>query len=140
MASVSTIIRKDKINKQGNVPIYFRIIKNRKPSYISSGISIPMEKWDDGNKRVKAGVKNSARLNSYLTNKFTEIQDTVFEYETISKSLTSKNLKEKAFGKKPVEFFPFADAAIQRCPAQPLIDAVMFCAVMSGFASGKTIK
>jgi len=33
-----------------------------------------------------------------------------------------------------------ADAAIQRCPAQPLIDAVTLLAVMSGCASGITIR
>ena len=33
-----------------------------------------------------------------------------------------------------------AEAAIQRCPAQPDIEAVTFDAVIDGFASGKTNK
>ena len=37
-----------------------------------------------------------------------------------------------------VELAIIAEAAIQRCPAQPDIDAVTFEAVIAGFASGST--
>ena len=99
MATVSVILRKDKINKKGEAPIHFRIIKNRKPSYIATGYMILPDKWDEKNKKAKPGFKNSGRLNSYLANKFTEIQDNVLEYETMSETLTSRNLKDKVFGK-----------------------------------------
>jgi integrase/recombinase XerD len=114
MATVTIIFRKDKFNQKGQAPIHFRIIKNRKVTYIASGIMISKEHWDEKKNKVKSNHKNSARLNSYITNKFTEIQDTVLEHETISKSLTSRMLKDKVFGKKPSDFFSFADEVVEK--------------------------
>lgn len=112
MTSVTIVYRKDKINAKNEAPIHFRIIKNRKASYIASGIMIPPHQWDEKKNKVKSTCRNSARLNSYLSNKFTEIQDTVLQHETVSKSLTSKNLKDKVFGKKPYDFFAFANDVV----------------------------
>lgn len=111
MASITIIFRKDKLNKKGVAPVHFRIIKDRRISYISSGIMIPEENWDEKNNRIKAKHKNSARFNSFISNKFTELQDEVFEHDTINKSLTSRQLRDKIYGKKPSDFFPFAEAA-----------------------------
>lgn len=113
MASVTIVFRKDKINAKNEAPVHFRIIKNRRISYLASGIMLPLSHWDEKKNKVKSVHKNSARLNSFISNKFTEIQDTVYEHETISKSLTSRNLKEKVFGKKPSDFFAFADDVVK---------------------------
>ena len=53
MATVSIIYRKDKLNKKGEAPVHFRIIKDRKVSYISSTIMLPEENWDFKNKKIK---------------------------------------------------------------------------------------
>ncbi|HCY89521.1 MAG TPA: site-specific integrase [Chitinophagaceae bacterium] len=112
MASVSIVYRKDKLNKKGEAPIHFRIIKDRKISYIASGILIPEDHWDSAKNKIKGKHTNSARLNSFLTNKFAELQDQVFEHETVSKSSTTRQLKEKIYGKKPEDFFAFADEVV----------------------------
>lgn len=114
MASITIVFRKDKLNARGEAPIHFRIIKNRIASYIASGIKIPPRQWDEKKNQIKSTFRNSSRLNSYLSNKFTEIQDTVLQHETTSKSLTSKNLKEKVFGKKPSDFYSFADEVVEQ--------------------------
>lgn len=118
MATVSIVLRKDKINKKNEAPIHFRIIKNRKVSYLSSGIMLPTENWDEKNLRIKSKQTNSARLNSLLSNKFSEVQDQVYEFETINKSLTSRGLRDKVYGKKPFDFFPFADEVCEEYLAQ----------------------
>jgi len=109
MASVLMVFRKDKLNKKDEAPVHFRIIKDRKISYISSGLMIHKDFWDEAKNKIKGKHPNSARFNSFLSNKFNEIQDQVFEHETVSKSNTTKQLKEQVFGKKPVLFFPFAE-------------------------------
>lgn len=114
MTSVAIVYRKDKLNARKEAPIHFRIIKNRKASYIASGIMIPAQQWNESKSKVKTTHPNSARLNSYLSNKFTEIQDTVLQHETTSKSLTSKSLKEKVFGKRPSDFFAFAGTVVEQ--------------------------
>jgi integrase len=114
MPSVSIVFRKDKLNKKGEAPIHFRIIKNRKPSYIASGIMLLKQCWDEKKNKIKSNHRNSARLNSFIINKFTEIQNAVFEHETNSKFLSSKNLRERVFGKKPSNFFEFADEVVAK--------------------------
>ncbi len=104
MPSVSIIYRKDKVNKKGEAPVHLRIIKDRKISYISTGILLPEDMWDEEKNKVKSKHKNSARLNSFITNKFAELQDQVFEHETVSKSTTTRQLREKNYGKKPSVF------------------------------------
>ena len=82
MASVTVVLRKDKVNKKGEAPIHFRIIKNRQISYISSTVIIPVVNWDEKNHRIKGKHPHSGRLNSFLSNKFNEIQDRVLALET----------------------------------------------------------
>ncbi|MEP7129008.1 MAG: phage integrase SAM-like domain and Arm DNA-binding domain-containing protein, partial [Chitinophagales bacterium] len=113
MPSVSIIFRNDKLNSKSLAPIHLRIIKDRKTNYISTGIMLPEKFWDEKNKKVKAGFPNSNRLNSFISNKFTELQDQVFEHETLSKSLTTRQLKNKIYGNKPSDFFRFADQACE---------------------------
>lgn len=113
MATVAIVFRKDKVNKKGQSPIHFRIIKNRKSVYITSGISVSKDHWDEKNLKVKPGHKNSARLNSFLSNKHTEIYNSVLQNEIESKSLTSSILKQKLFGESPQKYLPFADKVIE---------------------------
>jgi integrase/recombinase XerD len=112
MASVQTVFRKDKLNTKGEAPIHFRIIKNRKVSYVTSGLMMPESQWDFKNNKVKATHKNSGRLNAFISAKYTELQDQVLEFETNNKSLTTSDLKDKIYGKTPSDFFEVANDLI----------------------------
>jgi integrase/recombinase XerD len=114
MTSVSIVLRKEKANKAGKAPIHFRIIKNRRVSYISSSIMIEVDHWDEKNKKVKGKCPHSGRLNSLLYNRFNEIQDSILEMETHSKFQTSRQIKDKVFGNKPVDFFVFSYNALEK--------------------------
>ncbi len=113
MASVSIVYRKDKLNKKGQAPIHFRIIKDRKISYISTGIMISEEYWDFEKNKIKSKHPNSKRMKSMIDNKYAELQDEVFEKETYNKSLTSRQLRNKIYGMKPTDFFAFADSIVE---------------------------
>ena len=108
MSSVAIVYRKDKLNKKGEAPIHFRIIKDRKTSYISSGIMVPVENWDAEKIKIKSKQQNSARLNMQLTTRFAELQGEVIDQETFSKSLTSRQLRNRVYGNKPTNFFAIA--------------------------------
>ena len=56
MSSVAIVYRKDKLNKKGEAPIHFRIIKDRKVCYIASGIILHEDLWD--------AVKNKVNSNT----------------------------------------------------------------------------
>ena len=113
MSSVSIVYRKDKLNKKGEAPIHFRIIKDRKITHISTGIRVLEEFWDYNKNMIKSQHPNSKRIKSYIDTKFVELQDEVYSKETSQKSLTSKQLRDKIYGMKPTDFFAFADEVLE---------------------------
>jgi integrase/recombinase XerD len=118
MASVAIVYRKDKLNSRGEAPIHFRIIKDRKINYVSSGKMLHEKYWDDKKNRVRGSYPNSMRLNNYLLEKYREVNDAVLEDETNFKSLTSRKIKEHIYGKQPIDFFTFANKSITKYLAE----------------------
>ena len=118
MASVNIVFRKDKLNKKNEAPIHFRIIKNRKTSYITSGIMVHIDNWDFDKCKVKSKHTNSARTNSFLSTKFAELEAQVIEFETTNKSVSTIKLKEHIYGKSPKDFFQFADSIVEQYETQ----------------------
>jgi len=113
MASVAIVLRADKVNKKGLAPIHFRIIKDRKVSYIASSILIPIEQWDEKRLRIKSRYPNSSRLNSFLMNKFTEFQDQAYEFQTNQKPLTARLVKSKIQTIQGLDFFSYANSKVE---------------------------
>src|SRR5205809_6731734 len=70
--------------------------------------------WDADKYRVNLKHPNSERLNAYLARKAAEFKDEVLDQEKKHKSLTSRQLRDKIIGKKPTDFFKFADEANRR--------------------------
>jgi site-specific recombinase XerD len=75
---------------------------------------IPVDLWDAEKNRIKSKHANSKRFNSFLSNKFAELQDTVFAHETDTKSLTSRQLRNKIYGNKPTDFISFAENSLKK--------------------------
>ena len=121
MASLATILRLDKTNKKGESPVYFRIIKHRKVNCIDSGIKLEEKYWDKRREKIKPNHPNSKRLNSYLSNKYIEMQDKVFEYATEQKDFTTAKLKDAVIGKSPTSFWDFTETARKKYLAEDKI-------------------
>lgn len=117
MATITMELRKDKANEKGEAPIHFRVVKDRKSSRISSGLRVPIIYWDEKNKRIKKGFPNSTRFNAYLIQKLSELQEQIVSEEGLKKSMTTKQLKEKIVGKKPEDFFSFANEVVNNYKA-----------------------
>lgn len=109
MVSVKIIHRQDKKNANDEHPLYLRIIKNRKPKYISLGIYLKNDLWDDENKRVKKSHPNAGRLNNYIATKVSEAQGVAYEMETHNKTVLPHEIKEQIMGKAPESFLKYAD-------------------------------
>ncbi|MBK6523984.1 MAG: hypothetical protein IPG08_17695 [Sphingobacteriaceae bacterium] len=93
MATITVVLRTDRINKKGEAPINFFVVKHRKLTKVATGLMINPKLWDEKNKRVKGTHKNSGRMNSFLASKIAELNDSVLESETFSKSITTKQIK-----------------------------------------------
>jgi len=114
MATIATVLRKDKINKKGLAPIHFRITRHRKSRYISSSIYIEPKHWNKKKEIVKPSHPNSVQVNNHLSKKYSELQAEVLNLETTSKAITTPKLKEKILGANPKEFIPFAEKSLER--------------------------
>src|ERR1700744_3326940 len=62
--SIAKVFRRDKM-KEGKAPVYIRITKNRKTSYIATTLRLEERHWDDKQKKVKPSYPNSAQANTY---------------------------------------------------------------------------
>lgn len=108
MASVKILLWKSYKKKNGTYALVIRITQNRKPRYVFTGKYILPKDWDEKNSVVKRSHPNSARLNNYLQNKLTEVNNIALEAETTNKNNTSKALQKKVKGKtKGVSFFQY---------------------------------
>ena len=109
MATVSTVFRKDKLNKKGIAPVNFRVIKDRKIYYVTTDLKLTADEWDEKNTKVKPKHKNSVYWNNWLAAKNAELQNDMIEMNTNEKSLTGRQLRDGIYGKKPTDFFVFAN-------------------------------
>jgi integrase/recombinase XerD len=119
MGSVSIILRTNKVNKKGECPIAFRIIKDRKATLISSGYSIDPLHWDEDNKKIKSSAKNRdsketvARINAQITKRFGEIQNELIDIDGLNKRVSRKQIKEQLHGKTYQNFYEFAKKVVE---------------------------
>ncbi len=105
--SVKIVFRKEKMNNKGEAPLYIRIIKNRTPKYIALGVIVHKDNWDEENKRVRKGMKNSQRINNTIINKLAEAENQALELEKNSKNISSAEIKENIMGKESPSFFDY---------------------------------
>lgn len=108
MFSTKIQLKLNKLNVKGEAPIYFRIIKDRKTTYISSGISVKPNYWDENKSRVKKNHADSEIINKYLLQKEKDIVDNViknYKYEP-------KRIKQEVFDKNTTNFFEFSEPII----------------------------
>lgn len=69
MASIKLILRKNQVDNTGHCPLYIRIIKDRKTKFITAGVKLKENEWDELKQKVKKNHPNSARMNASLAQK-----------------------------------------------------------------------
>jgi len=94
--ATAKIVTWSRPNKDGQFPIGIKIWKNRKPSYIFEGYTLPTrEHWDAKKQEVKKSFPNSARLTNYLRKKLYEVTDKALEMETQKTAVSAFAIKEQ---------------------------------------------
>jgi len=110
MATTKLILKVEKENKKGKIPLFLRIIQDRKPSYISLGVYLKQNEWNDDEKKVKKTHPNSTRLNAYIAKKVAEAEAKMVELQTKQKRPSGKRIKAEIMGGAAVNFFEFTTA------------------------------
>ena len=113
MPTFKVFPNKLKLNKNGEAPIYMRLIKDRKPTYLSLGYHIKLEDWDFEKSRVKKSHPNSARMNNYIAQKLAEAQGHALDLEGKEKGINSKAIKKAVIGHVSQSFLKYADRYIE---------------------------
>lgn len=113
MASVKLIFKENKVDSNGEIPLYLRIIKDRKTKFISIGIKLKKEYWDDNQQIVKKKHPNSARMNAYIAQKIADAKDVAITLETKKGYTTSKRIKENILGKAAISFSQYFTEYLQ---------------------------
>lgn len=111
-SSIQLVLRKDKLNKKGTLPLYFRIIKNRKSTNIATGIRIEERFWDDQRKVVKTTHPNSVRMNNMLRTKETAILNSLLKTENKDLHVGVKEIKATLNGINNEDFFAVANSIV----------------------------
>lgn len=108
-ATVNIVMRRDKINRKGESPLYIRIIKNRKVSYVATGVSLTVENWDEQASKVKRTYPNSTRLNIALQTKLIKYREEVLKAETKDLKVIGSKIKTIIEENKSYSFFTVAN-------------------------------
>ncbi|QIG88497.1 site-specific integrase [Chryseobacterium sp. POL2] len=112
MATVKLILRTFQEDKNGECPLYIRVIKDRKAKFISTGYKFKPSQWDEEKQRVKKIYKSSARVNAFLAQKVADAEGQVADMERQTKSVSARKLKEAIKGKSSLNYF---DYSYNRC-------------------------
>lgn len=113
MASIKVFPKMNKINKQGLVPVYLRLTKNRRSKYIALDVYIDPKDWNEKTGKLRPGAVNAKQINSYLSIKEAEAEATSLEMESRSKFVSAYDIKSKLLGIAPGDFFTFFEKRIQ---------------------------
>jgi len=109
MVTVTVMLKKNKVNQDGEMPVYIRVIKGRKSKFISLGLKVHPSKWDASKLRVTGKYPNSARVNAFIGKKVSEAEIIAVSMETNEKYVTSNKIKEAILGRKSVSLIKFAE-------------------------------
>lgn len=109
MATTKIILKKDKIKADGSIPLYLRIIKDRKAKFISLGYSVLPQHWNDKDGTVRKSHPNAKWLNNYLAKKISDAQRASLELEATSEYTNPKRLKQSILGRSSEKFIPYAE-------------------------------
>lgn len=107
------ILKLNKADRFGNVPIWLRITQNRKSTYIATGYKCKPEEWDDDSKKVSKSVDHSILINGDLKKQIARIEKEVIEHRIMDQSLSITMVKNISINQSSkFDFHALAEAMI----------------------------
>ena len=109
MSTVKIIFNEAKINKKGEVPIWLRITKDRKPSYISIGVKVLKSQWNYEDSKVRKSHPNSQKINNFIAQKVAEAEAKALDSENSLSYTSSRKITKNIKGLTSISFSKFAE-------------------------------
>ncbi|MEP1152185.1 MAG: site-specific integrase [Balneola sp.] len=107
--SYTFISRPDKKNKYSQIPIYLRVIYNRKKSIYNTGIKIDSKHWNEGKSEVRKSHPTSKTYNQRLETLFRRAQKIGFRLEEDNR-VSAKRIVEELKGVNPLNFLEYIES------------------------------
>ena len=107
MATVKLILRTERTNKSGEAPLYIRMIKDRKPQYISLNFRLSPSSWNKDEQKIKSSYPNSTRLNAWLKKQISDVLGTYVELHTKDVNVRTKDIKATILGTASPKFLEY---------------------------------
>ncbi len=112
MATVKVMLKENKVNERGEMPVYIRITKDRKARFMSLGINVHPDLWDATNLRVKKQYPNSVRVNAFIAKKVAEATGVELDLRGSKQYVSSQLIKETIKGKPTASLLHYAEEYI----------------------------
>lgn len=91
---ILAVCRKDRQTKNGKVPINLRVMHKRKTRWVSLGITIKLEHWDDENNCIKTSTKALMAAQLKIDKRIEELQRKIYRLEVLDMEVNLDNLFE----------------------------------------------
>lgn len=115
MASIKVVLMKQKIQANGESPIMLRIIKERKVSYKSLGVTCKAEYWDEKKSLPNKKHPNRVELETLISKKIADAQKLILSSEIGDKKYSAKEIIDKTKkASSKVTVFNYFDETIAR--------------------------
>ena len=88
----------DKINKQKLIPVYARIVADKKIE-LSTTVFIKQNEWNEKTQRLKNSSEDAERVNAFLDSFNSKVLDVYSKLFIEEITITADLLKERLFGK-----------------------------------------
>lgn len=93
--TVKVVCYKSKILSNNESPLMLRVTKDRKPKYVSLGISVNPVHWDFSKNQPKAECPNREYIEMLIADKIKEYSAKIIELKATNQEFTSTSLVEK---------------------------------------------
>jgi len=92
MASVKLRIRKSRVNKNGESPIFIQIFSSNTKKEVSAQVAIDAELWDDNRFEVRRRHPRQGQLNAILRARINEFQDAIDELQKMKLAFSAQDI------------------------------------------------
>lgn len=94
MKNCYAMIRKDRINKKGESPILVRIVVDNHSTYISTGLKIKPDQWNEKKQLPKNTFPNSTAAKHLIENYINKVKGIFYDLDRTNKRKSSKDIKD----------------------------------------------
>jgi integrase/recombinase XerD len=113
MPTFRLVLLEHKAHRNGECPIYLRITEDRKTKYMSTGITLQPNHWNDRTEKVRKSNRSYETFNLHLDEFKSKAKEAWLNLRNGNRGgVSAAMIKDELSGKNTVDFFSFFDGII----------------------------